>query len=354
MLLAVGVARAEPESTATTARAAAFLAKPRSVTIAVVGDILFGRYLRSSKRYRRVAATDDPFADVAPVLSKADVTFGNVECPIMAEPKEFETLRSLTFRCEPEDADTLVGAGFDVVSVANNHTMNLGSRGAGESKRHLEAAGLSSVGAGASEDEAFEPAVVEVNGRRIAFLGYTTWTNGRKPVGDDGAVAYVSRRKMRERLAERVRAARDELKPDFLVVSVHWGWEGDDHPRDEQERVAHAAIDAGADLIVGHHPHVMQDVEQYEGGVIAYSLGNFLFDNPALGQRRTVILEATFEGGGEDRKVSDVTLHPVVIDRDLNKRSSVPKLATGKDYRAWRRVLKKLAPGAAIAPDPTR
>jgi len=356
ILTATGVARADPvgESAVSSSEAVGAAPAGKSVTIAAVGDILFGRYLRTG-RYRRVAATDDPFAEVAPVLTAADIALANVECPIMAEPKEVTVnSRSLTFRCEPEDAAVLAAAGFDVVSAANNHMLNLGTRGAAQTARNLVAAGIAAVGAGEDEEAAFEPVVVEVGGARVAVLGFTTWTNGRRPADRNGAVAFVSTRRMRTALAERVRAARERLDPDFLIVTIHWGWEKEDGPRDEQVRAAHAMIDAGADVVLGHHPHVVHEIERYGNGLIAYSLGNFLFDNPAESWRRSVILEVTLEAEGDDRRVADVTLHPVVLERDFRASSSVPKLATGKVYRRWKRALRALAGGATIAPDPGR
>jgi poly-gamma-glutamate synthesis protein (capsule biosynthesis protein) len=340
-----GVVRAEPESTA----ARASETKPR-VTVAAVGDILFARYLRTPKNLRRVSLLDQPFEGVVDVLAGADIAFGNVESPVMEHPKNARVHTSLTFRAEPADAGILADAGFDVVSTANNHTLNLGAAGAAETPEHLEAAGVRAAGAGATEEDAHEPEILEANGVKVAFLCYTVWTNGRKHQGKGGAVAYINDRKVKQEVPPLIKKVREDHAPDFVVVSLHWGFEYEDSARNDQKRAARAMIDAGADLVLGHHAHVLQEVERYKGGVIAYSLGNFLFDNPKLAQRQTIILEATLEGKGDDRTV-DVTLHPVIIERSKKQRSN-PVLATGKQYRAIAKRLKKLAKGFAIAPDP--
>ena len=193
------------------------------VTVVFTGDILFGRYLRSPDRFRRVAATKKPFADVTGVLSGADIAFGNIESPVMVEPKKFDVFRSLTFRAEPSDAEIMAEAGYDVVSVANNHTMNLGTRGAAETPGHVRAAGMVPAGAGQTLEEAQRPAIVEVKGVRVAFICYTVWSNGRKAVGKTGAMAKFNRKRINTDLPVIIRATRDEHEPDFVVVSLHWG-----------------------------------------------------------------------------------------------------------------------------------
>ncbi len=133
-------------------------------------------------------------------------------------------------------------------------------------------------------------------------------------------------------------------------MSLHWGTEYEPHP-DEQQRVqAHALVDVGADLVLGHHPHVLQDFERYRGALIAYSLGNFLFDNPSLNQRQTVILQATLSRSGTARQIKDVSLLPVLAD----VHGKVPRPATGRDYRELARKLYRLAPGFPLRPDPAR
>jgi len=321
---------------------------PRRVTIAAVGDILFGRY-HPGKKYSRVPRIEDPFFEVAPILRRADIAFGNFENPVRTAPARFHTTRSLTFRADPADAEILAGAGFDVVSLANNHMRDLGSDSAPLSRRAVEDAGLLAVGAGATREEAFAPLLVEHEGIRIAFVARTVWLQGiEEGVTKQGAVALVSSRALKKELPEAVRRARADLRADFVIVSLHWGWEYKFHPTSSQRATARAAIDAGADLVLGHHPHVIQDMERHGAGVIIYSLGNFLFDTGARGQRKSVILEVTLERDGDERRVVDVTLHPILSDR----KTHAPRLARGDGYRSWARQLAKFAPDFTIAPPP--
>ena len=310
-------------------------ARPARVTIAAVGDILFGRYIKG-QWYRRVPKTDDPFSNVAGVLKGADIAFGNLETPVMKEPEKLITHRSLTFRAERSDVELLGAAGFDVLSIANNHTLNLGHAGAPITHENVAAAGLIPIGAGATLEEARAPAVIERDGLRIAFVARTVWTNGRKPVTEDGAVAKLSRSSLRTSLSDDVRQARADTKADFVIVSLHWGTEYEPHPEQYQRRTARAAIDAGADLVLGHHPHVVQDIERYHDGVIVYSMGNFLFDNPQRVQRETIIVTATLEQDADGRRISELSVHPVLIHR----KTRVPELTNS---RSWLRRLRRLA-----------
>lgn len=260
----------------------------------------------------------------------------------MDEPKRFAVFRSYTFRAEPSAARVLSGAGFDVVSIANNHMTNLGDTAPAVTRAHLAAAGLHPVGAGATAAEARAPAAIDVRGRRVAFLAFTTITNGRRTLTARGAIAHTGRRAFVRAAVPAIRAARD-AGADFVVVSVHWGRERRPHPERWQRRAARALVRAGADLVLGHHPHVVQDFERIGRGFVAYSLGNFLFSNRSVAQRRSVVLRAWLEGSGASRRVGRVALVPVWAGRD-----HVPRPAWGRRHRAWRRALAALAPGAGI------
>ncbi len=181
------------------------------VHLAAVGDVFFGRYLPGpggqGKVYSAVSTAPDPFAPTADILQQADVTFGNLETPVMWEPERFYAGR-LTFRADPDRAGLLARAGFDVLSLANNHVTNLGTRGARETRQHVEAQGVRGIGAGASIADAYEPQIYEVNGLRLCFLAYTLWNNRRLTTSTDGTVAYVRHRDFLQRVPRVVRKAR--------------------------------------------------------------------------------------------------------------------------------------------------
>ena len=323
-------------------------ARPR-ITIVAVGDILFGRYLTDRSYARVVREVADPFGDVAPILRGADLAFANLENPVRTAPDDFYINWLLTFRSEPGDAAMLVDAGFDVLSIANNHMRDIGPSSPTMTRAHLDRAGLVAVGAGKDAAAAYQPALVVRNGVRVAFIARTVWLKGiSEPVNVDGAVAMTQNRDLPGDLVAEVERVRAELEPDFVVVSLHWGWEYEIHPDSSQRKAARMAIDAGADLVIGHHPHVVQDVEYYRGGVIAYSLGNFLFDAGGRGQRKSAILEVTLDGRGDERQVIAAMLHPILLDQATH----TPRRARRGGYRAWGAELAELAPDIALAPRP--
>jgi poly-gamma-glutamate synthesis protein (capsule biosynthesis protein) len=322
----------------------------RRATIAAVGDVMFGRYKiddEGARTYRAVVC-GDAFAAVAPLLRDADLAFANLETPIMYEPAIFRVHPSLTFRADPARAGELARAGFDVISLANNHVHNLGGGGAAESRVHLEQAGIAVAGAGADGEEAFRPVLRREGGLKIAFLAYTLWHNALSPVTPEGVVAHISVGDLLHRVPDAVRAARAELGADFVVVSVHWGTEFEPHPAPSQIEAAHLLVDAGADLVLGHHPHVLQDIERYHGGVIAYSLGNFVFDEGFLSRRQTIILHATLDGSGTLRRVTDVAITPIMIGHY----DHLPRPASGPDRDALLKRLREIAPGIPVRASP--
>jgi poly-gamma-glutamate capsule biosynthesis protein CapA/YwtB (metallophosphatase superfamily) len=311
-----------------------------SITLAAVGDVIFGRY-HADRSYHPVSSVADPFAGVAETLRAADIAFCNLETPMMAEPPSFSVFESLTFRADPDRAPVMARAGFDVVSIANNHMTNISRTAPAQTRRNLERAGLRPAGAGATAEEAFHPAVVEVRGRRVAVLAFTTWSNSGRTLTDAGAVAYTGTDGLLAAALPAVRAAR--AKFDYVVVSIHWGREHAPVPAPEQRRIARRIVEAGADVVLGHHPHVVQPIERIGRGVVAYSLGNFLFGNPRLDTRRSLILEVELRADGVGR----VALVPVLAGRD-----ALPRLASGPEGRRWARVLQRLAPAAAGAGPP--
>lgn len=264
-----------------------------TVTITLVGDILpAARVLDYMKQY----GFDYPFRETSSLLSAADITAGNLETSI-TERGTPELNKQYVYRGPKEGLTPIKEAGFDFLSLANNHTMDYGWEGLSDTMDALDEADIGHAGSGNDDIEAYTPAYVEGNGKKVAFVSLTQvvpkieWKADRNHPGLAEAYSF-------ERAVASVKEARGNA--DVVVVMVHWGTERTDLPNKQQKSLAYALVDAGADLVVGSHPHVLQGFESYKGKWIAYSLGNFVFPgmSPAT-TAETGILTATCKKGGE-------------------------------------------------------
>lgn len=201
--------------------------------------------------------------------------------------------KQFTFRVHPEKMKLMQEMGIDLVTLANNHALDYGRDAMLDTIDTLDHAGIRHVGAGKNLAEARKPAIVELNGRTFAFIGATRvypeadWAAGTDSAGMfsayDGGAA----------LAEEVKEAKQQA--DYVIAYVHWGIEREEMPNEVQKSIAHRLVDAGADLVVGAHPHVLQGLEYYQGVPIAYSLGNFVFGSSIPS---TALLQADVDDEG--------------------------------------------------------
>jgi poly-gamma-glutamate synthesis protein (capsule biosynthesis protein) len=251
-----------------------------------------------------------------PDLADCDVLFGQMEV-VLTDHASAAPNAKLALRSSPSTARALKQAGFAAMSVAGNHAMDFGAQGLLETVKHLREAGVAPCGGGAMLAEARQPAIVEANGRRVAFLAYSSIlpagfaAEANKPgcapmwahthyeqiepdqPGTGARVRSFADKVHLAALIEDVRAAKREA--DVVAVSLHWGV----HfvravLADYQREVAHAAIDAGAGMIIGHHPHILKAVEIYRGRPVFYSLGNFAIEQPSA-FKEDVHLDAAFK-----------------------------------------------------------
>ncbi len=246
-----------------------------------------------------------PFVHVRPLLQAADVVFGNLEGPLTNSGQP-EPDKRYVFRSPPDKvAPALAAAGFNVVSLANNHSMDYGMEGLAQTLAALDAAGIRHVGAGMSSRQARRPAFIAANGHTIAFLAYSLtfpesfWARRDRPGTAFGHEAHVR---------ADVAAARQHA--DVVVVSFHWGREITTELRDYQPALAHAAIDAGALVVLGHHPHVLQGIERYKDGIIFYSLGNFAFGSYSQNATRSIVAQVSIQ----DARLTEVRLFPTNVN----------------------------------------
>ena len=284
----------------------------QAVTVVAVGDILLGRQIGEL-----MVQTGDytlPFGSIAPTLSAADIAFGNLEGPLCEKPPYPKA--GMVFRVRPRAVEGLLFAGFDVLSVANNHVGDGGEACLRFTLAHLRESNILPCGAGADFDEAHAPAIVERHGTRFAFLGYTYADRNDLPGETRPVVAG------RNPLQVKLDVARARMQADVVFVSLHDGAEYTRRVARETIEFAHAAIEAGATAVLGHHPHVAQRVEQYKDGWIFYSLGNFVFQQPVPGTNEALMARFTFLAG----KLVKVEAIPVVIEKP-----SHPRLATDEE-----------------------
>lgn len=193
----------------------------------------------------------------------------------------------------PERISLFTELGINGVSLANNHALDFGCDALLDSCAVLDAAGIRHTGAGINLEEAKRPVQVEIKGRKIGIIGATRvipvadWAAGRQHAGMLAAYDMTT-------LLEEIRVQKQDN--DFVAVCIHWGIEKDEMPQEYQRNMGKQMIDAGADLVVGAHPHVLQGIEYYQGKPIIYSLGNFIFGSSIP---RTALLEVTWEEGEE-------------------------------------------------------
>lgn len=285
------------------------------VTLAVVGDLKLAHRAAGDIQAGR---GDRVFAGVADELAAADLTLGNLETALgTGADRAGKVNKKYTFMSPPAAVEVLQEAGFDHVSLANNHVYDFGEHGILTTLEHLRAAGLPFSGAGEDPQAARTPAVLEANGRRIAVLNYLN-------VEDDNRVIPFANRDWEaredragvawghpEEIAQDVAAVRDEV--DDVVVILHAGLENRTQLNDAQRAMADAAFDAGATAVIGHHAHVLQgyDVREDSGTLVAWGLGNFVFDGYPEGaeQNDSAILHLTLD----DQGVTDVSFTPVAV-----------------------------------------
>jgi poly-gamma-glutamate capsule biosynthesis protein CapA/YwtB (metallophosphatase superfamily) len=282
-----------PEAPKQAVRLLAQVARLPRLTLAAAGDCTFDRGVRAVCAER---GREWPLSAVRDIMAAADVAFLNLETSIARGGARLPG-KGIWFRSAPEFAQELADAGIDVVTLANNHVLDYDDPAFDETLSNLSAAGIDVCGGGKNMAEARRPAVLSANGISVAFLGYSEfahiyWSVARPKRFVAGEAGPGISPWDRGAIVEDIRRAK--RLADHVVVSFHWGDEYVSMPADRQVQLAHAAIDAGASVVHGHHPHVLQPVEVYHGGVIFYSLGNFVFDQKKPATVESMIAHVTF------------------------------------------------------------
>lgn len=301
-----------------------------SVTLMAVGDIMLGDnpacdgFGVGSMIERHGPLF--PFQRCLEVLQSADILFGNLETVISDFERRKSKFEQTVFRGRPNSVEGLKTAGFDVLSLATNHIMQHGQSALDECLGLLAGSGISVTGIERPELHVHNLRHSIHRGLKLAFLGY----NLRPQQYFLDPPCYVGGGA--DRILADIADARQDA--DFLVISVHWGDEFMDYPSPEQIHLAHRMIDAGGSLILGHHPHVIQGIERYQNGVIAYSLGNFVFDMWQKEVRQTMILKCELTPGGK----INYEVIPVVINLQWQ-----PEIMKGEAARKRSEDIRRLS-----------
>ncbi len=320
-----------PGATATvTAAATTPTPRPITLTIAAVGDLMFARDIVTLMQQR---GPDYAFARVAPLLAGNDLLIGNLEGTFTERGEPLEKL--YTFRAPPALAEALRTAGFDAVSLSNNHALDFGPVGLRDTFDALDAIGVAHFGAGLDRREAEAPLIVEVSGAFVALLGFSAV--------ESSEFAEAARPGVARAEVAGVTSAVAAITPavDFVVVVFHFGSEYDATPTARQRELAAAAADAGAALVIGHHAHVLQPWERRGNALILYGLGNFVFDLDR--EDLETLGEGPFATAIAIVELSNVAppslrFRPVYIDPDENR----PRPASAEERERIHAALSEL------------
>lgn len=287
------------------------------IELVAVGDVMLARGV--NKKIKQFGPTY-PFRKIQEIISKADIAFCNLECAISLRASgKFE---HNNFCIKPEDAEGLSFAGFDVVSLANNHMFDCEKKGILSTMEFLTKEKIKFTGAGKTTKHAIRPVIFDLKNIRVGFLAFCAypmdWIILKE---DDPAIAFYDSSRAIEAIEKL------KKKADVIVVSLHWGDEYKKNPTPSQINIAHQLINAGAHLILGHHPHVLQGIEEYKGGIIIYSLGNFVFDQRKKETRKSMILKAKLSRNGVEEystlPIEIVDFRPRIIEEIPKKTEEI-------------------------------
>lgn len=289
--------------------------KPEPLILTAVGDINFhsidGLVLKD---------LDYPWRGTFEILKRASILVGNLEAPLSKRGSVY-TEKTWLLRADPRTAESLVKAGFDILTLANNHMMDYGPIAMEDTLAALDNAQIARTGAGKNLNEARRAAIITApDGTKFAFLAYSLtypeifWANSTRPGTAYGNPSFF---------VSDIKQAKTQA--DHVIVSFHWGKELHNFPADYQKNYGRIAIDSGASVVLGHHPHVLQGIEVYKGGLIAYSLGNYVFGSYSKRVKDSIILEINCD---KDRLIA-AKLYPInVLNPEVQFQ---PRLRQGAD-----------------------
>lgn len=302
-----------------------------NIKLACVGDIMLGEETSvgfgirsSSEKY----GYDFPFKYIKEALTDNDFVFGNLEVPLTDINLNKDSLQLVRFRGSPNFAPVLKQMGFRILSIANNHSMQFGKDGLYDCIKHLNKNDIRCVGL-QSENNRTKMETIKVNNQQIGFIAYSIQPS-EEYRNESNIVSFV--KDNTDLIIREVKTYSKNV--NHLFVSLHWGHEFVNHPSDTQIQLAHSIINAGARGVIGHHPHVLQGIEIYNSGIIAYSLGNFIFDQHFPACLKSAILEL----GLDESKIVYHKIIPVKSNNNFQ-----PELPSASDAIEIKSEIKKFS-----------
>jgi poly-gamma-glutamate synthesis protein (capsule biosynthesis protein) len=284
------------------------------ISITFVGDVQPGVLER---------ATQGQIDYIKKQFEGSDLVFGNLETPITTysqltagkSSKAIKDGKDYAFKANPSSAKMLNAIGISVVGLANNHMMDYTDRGLLDTIKYLNKAGVAYCGAGENKAEAEAPVIVvsKKSGIKTAFIAYSEiaplMSDATSKTPGIAYINYPSAKEDLDKMGKSIALAKKK-GADIIVVTLHWGKEKSTVFESYQKELSKKLFEAGADCIIGHHPHVLRSIEKTGGKTIAYSLGNFIFDSY---DRKTIVLNITFKKNGSGQWVQTVKTRPMYI-----------------------------------------
>lgn len=305
-----------------------------SITLGAIGDILIHDWVYQDAKTETGYDFNPMFQHISSILHEPDILLANQETILGGE--EFGISSYPLFNSPQEVGDALIQAGVDIVSTANNHSLDKGEKGLKASIDYMDKIGLPHVGTYRSPEEQKSLVILNKNGIKVAYLSYTYGTNGIPiPRGKDHLVNLIDQEKMKDEIHRAKKAA------DVVVMSLHWGNEYQRFPTAEQKELGQFLINEGIDILFGHHPHVLQPMEWLKAddgrdAIVVYSLGNFLsgqnWDYKDIGGMATIKITKSVNENGVSIKLYEPDFFPTYVSKQKLRNYRIVPLIDAEKY----------------------
>lgn len=266
------------------------------ITISLTGDVSYSSYVKNKIKQFGVGY---PMENVREIFKNDDITFINLETAITDYNVPANTKKEYNFASDSNTAIELLNSSVEIVSLANNHTLDYGQKGLLDTMNLLDTAGIQYVGGGRNLNEAMSAKIIDIKNKKIGFLAFNAVVPSRSWLATEKRAGHVSMYPYEvDKRVEYIKQIKSQV--DYLILSIHWQGLSDIKKEKEYISAAHKLIDAGADVVLGTHPHLMQATEYYKNGIIFYSLGNFIFPNMGGRADKSAIVQLEIDPNSDE------------------------------------------------------